>query len=66
MLLATVRRHPAQRAQLHLLHLLGSNVALRVVADLGFIPSDMGLFGELVMFLLSRVVVVVKYHRNTE
>jgi hypothetical protein len=52
-LVAAVRRDPAQRTRLHLLHPLPSDPALRVVADLGFVPSGFGLFAVLVIFFLK-------------
>ena len=53
-LVAAVRRDPAQRTRLHLLHPLPSDPALRVVADLGFVPSGFGVFAVLDIFFLKR------------
>ena len=56
-LVAAVRRDPAQRTRPHPLHLLPSDPALRVVADLGIVPSGFGFFAIIVIFFLKMKII---------
>ncbi len=42
------------------LHVLPSDPALRVVADLGIVPSEFGVFADLVSFILDEAW---RYHK---